>query len=1237
MDGLSAAASIISVVQLTAEVTKYIIGVAGASKDRQRLLDEILACEALLMRLRDYSKGTDGPEIEDWDADQAKTHSAQTWSVKVKALESDNAPLYRLYKILDAIKTKLQPGHGSGIQKVKAALKWPFDEKEVAKLVDAFQRERSLLHFAMTHESTQLVKHIKATSDDNSRQLADLVRLIKNKSTEDEHRVARLDRILTDIQLSNLNIAEGIGHLQNSQMSAHQKEVLDWISPVDYAPQQSDIFSRREPGTGEWLLESDEYNSWVKGDKQTLFVLQLSESQPSLFKPVDDLYNKRKASRTRPSLQELGRVLQEVAATYSRVYIVLDALDECETTDGTLPNFIQQVLDLQSATSTNILATSRYIPEIKEKFRKAVSLKIRASEPDVRRYLAGRMSQLPVFVQNKPELQEEIKTRILESVQGMFLLAQLHLDSLVGKRSPKAVRAILKALPSNSSTSKAYDKAYGDAMKRIEDQLTDQAILAKEALMWISCARRLLSPAELQHALGIEIDSTEFDEENLSEIPDIVSACAGLVTVDEQSNTVRLAHFTTQEYFERTQDQWFPDAALEISVKTLTYLSYDLIVDQVRTVRGPKPDMAVQKDAEKSDSVIDQSKDEKPGSPNPGLGRSKSQDWKIKNNVAESDEDYDVKKMLQDYPLCRYASCHWGHHARNVTEMPDIVKAFLSSEKLVKVTERLRYAGGFNPGTTGLHEAAYFGFEEAAEWLLERCSIDAIDSYNVSVLEMACGLGHLSLAETLLKKGANLRGTPITYAARRGQDTIVIYLFQYGAPLEPGALEAAFRHFEDFKISVDKVPMFQTLLEHGADPNILIDETSRPLHHATLDKVEPLVQLLLDHAADVNGRDKEGQTALHLAVGSEIESLVRLLMDRGADVNAQDDQGRTPIYYAAAQGVDPIVQLLIDHGANGNLQDKSGLSALHLALASTFNCLVWSLVSHGEGIDFHDATHKAISTAAAGNSPKPMVLKDKPQVIFEDYPLITIHELALFRSLVSSTWPSRRPPGIASMEENLDTMEIGVELEYEPLIGTFLSRMSEKRVLIDNLDEALYDQALEGARPFVRAMISEVEVILRESQVHSSVDMQNMHEAPHSLRMLTQQLSAIEFHREMVLSLLVDCARLAELLWENNAAIKEVDGTRYGELMLAARKGQNYIDQKLHESSAGGTTLNTISGEPVTFVIHSTSIRLRELRKKFHIELVPESDEASPSGSQPKLIVNLQLMEVDKGLVSAVS
>ena len=41
-----------------------------------------------------------------------------------------------------------------------------------------------------------------------------------------------------------------------------------------------------------------------------------------------------------------------------------------------------------------------------------------------------------------------------------FLLAQLHFDSLKGKRSPKAIRTALKEL---STGSDAYDDAYNDA------------------------------------------------------------------------------------------------------------------------------------------------------------------------------------------------------------------------------------------------------------------------------------------------------------------------------------------------------------------------------------------------------------------------------------------------------------------------------------------------------------------------------------------------------------------------------------------------------------------------------------------------------------------------------------------------------------------------------------------------------------------------------------------------------
>ena len=137
------------------------------------------------------------------------------------------------------------------------------------------------------------------------------------------------------------------------------------------------------------------------------------------------------------------------------------------------------------------------------------------------------------------------------------MLAQLHLDSLVGKRSPKAVRAALAKLPIGSE---AYDLAYKDAMDRIEGQVSGQEKLAKEVLSWITCAKRPLITSELQHALAVEVGKPELDEENLSKIEYMVSICAGLVTVDEDSNIIRLVHYTTQEYFERTQTVWFPDA-----------------------------------------------------------------------------------------------------------------------------------------------------------------------------------------------------------------------------------------------------------------------------------------------------------------------------------------------------------------------------------------------------------------------------------------------------------------------------------------------------------------------------------------------------------------------------------------------------------------------------------------------------------------------------------------------------
>jgi hypothetical protein len=38
--------------------------------------------------------------------------------------------------------------------------------------------------------------------------------------------------------------------------------VLNWLAPADYGPEHNDLLRRRQPGTGQWLLESDEFKTW---------------------------------------------------------------------------------------------------------------------------------------------------------------------------------------------------------------------------------------------------------------------------------------------------------------------------------------------------------------------------------------------------------------------------------------------------------------------------------------------------------------------------------------------------------------------------------------------------------------------------------------------------------------------------------------------------------------------------------------------------------------------------------------------------------------------------------------------------------------------------------------------------------------------------------------------------------------------------------------------------------------
>jgi len=61
----------------------------------------------------------------------------------------------------------------------------------------------------------------------------------------------------------------------------------------------------------------------------------------------------------------------------------------------------------------------------------------------------------------------------------------------------------------------------------------------------------------------------------------LTSLCARLVFIEEESNLVRLVHYTTEEFFQRCRTTRFPRAHKSIALHCITYLSYDVFAEEL--------------------------------------------------------------------------------------------------------------------------------------------------------------------------------------------------------------------------------------------------------------------------------------------------------------------------------------------------------------------------------------------------------------------------------------------------------------------------------------------------------------------------------------------------------------------------------------------------------------------------------------------------------------------------------
>lgn len=113
------------------------------------------------------------------------------------------------------------------------------------------------------------------------------------------------------------------------------------------------------------------------------------------------------------------------------------------------------------------------------------------------------------------------------------------------------------------------------------------------------------------------------------------------------------------------------------------------------------------------------------------------------------------------------------------------------------------------------------------------------------------------------------------------------------------------------------VEMTQALLAHSPKATALTTRGTAmtSLHGAVLMQRSPLVQLLLDHGADVNAQNAAGQTALHIAAFRGDIEMAQHLLQHKARFDLTDKGGYTPTDLATLYHHGDFVKLLREQGA----------------------------------------------------------------------------------------------------------------------------------------------------------------------------------------------------------------------------------------------------------------------------------------------------------------------------------
>ena len=936
VDPLSLATGIAGLISLSLEVTRvaqqYIHDVRSSSKHIEDFLQELAVLSDVLRQLEAFLKKD---EVGEHSFDQTSV-LVKTYEACRSSLERTRSTLQgrtNEHRLLTAL---TWPFVGKEHQQIiSATLRWIHTFQfaltiEGCVLLSKTAGEVSVtLNYQLrTLDETKKIAHIVPDLLRSSEKASDSIKeVLKAVSSlaEFQKSMTSLGGTIQNIERIALESRE-----QDCRESKERKkqEVLQWLSRLDFRPKQLDILSRRTPSTGEWLLVENKFKSWVDGSGSSLLfcsgipgagktvltslVIDHLESRITASKPIvayvffDNKDQERQTvtailrSLLRQVIESIGEIPQSVQRFYDAqrpakeenaidedqcssllessirnerrdTFLIFDALDECPDMDHDSNEVRSKIISAlkRLATIGKVFITARPHVHPATVLPNSHHLEISATVPDMRCYINARIKEhkrLLQVVGLDPQLANQLKETLCRKANGMFLLARLQMDLLVNQTSARNVSRALQSLPEK------LNETFCDAIDRIKSQSQEYWQLARQIISWIFYAKRPLKISELREMLAVEPKDTNFHPSGLHEKDLILEVCCGLVSIEEQDETVRLVHYSLEEYLTTCWHRYWPEAEETVAATCLASLTLEGLSIYVRWDCMPVHPHSF---------------------------------W--------------------------YAHRYWSEHVRGRLEkvLEDQIFGVLESKTQSGYAYRI-YENSYELAsrTTPLHIVASLGLNHLISVILKRkIDLEARDSNGYTPLARAVQSGERRAVLQLLEHGADPnakrgRKIPLVIASVRQDLATMELLINYGALRGTGeAFILASRR--------DDATVLQLLLNKVSFPDE--DKFRVLLSNIQMGRVN-LVRILLNAGTNPNRIDIEwGYTALTIAIYNYQYDIIACLLAAGAEPNMRSPSGRIPLHVAVSLRCEPAIETLIAANADPHLLDICGRSCLDLA------------------------------------------------------------------------------------------------------------------------------------------------------------------------------------------------------------------------------------------------------------------------------------------------------------------